>query len=107
MVVTATATEMPKKRPATGPRDRGFVDEMRAVAMRLHTRDQAREGQKESDAPPVAKWEPSVEGYLRFLIDSKLVYDTIEGIVQRAAYPWCKFCTRFLMMFLMLFLFFL
>ncbi|RWW14998.1 hypothetical protein GW17_00021173 [Ensete ventricosum] len=85
VVVYATTTDVHKKRQAApGPRDRGFVDEMRAVAMRLHTRDQAKEGEKEADAPPVAKWEPSVEGYLRFLVDSKLVYDTLETIVQEA-----------------------
>ncbi|RWW42738.1 hypothetical protein BHE74_00051677 [Ensete ventricosum] len=91
VVVYATTTDVHKKRQAApGPRDRGFVDEMRAVAMRLHTRDQAKEGEKEADAPPVAKWEPSVEGYLRFLVDSKLVYDTLETIVQEAVYPYCK-----------------
>jgi heme oxygenase (biliverdin-producing, ferredoxin) len=58
--------------------------------MRLHTKDQAREGEKEPQAPPVAKWEPSVEGYLRFLVDSKLVFQTLEDIVGRAAVPWCE-----------------
>lgn len=90
VVVYATTTDVHKKRQAPVARDRGFVDEMRAVAMRLHTRDQAKEGEKEADAPPVAKWEPSVERYLRFLVDSKLVYDTLETIVQEAAYPCCK-----------------
>ncbi|XP_042449794.1 heme oxygenase 1, chloroplastic-like [Zingiber officinale] len=85
MVVTATTAEMPKKRQAS--RDRSFVDEMRTVAMRLHTKDQAKEGKKESKSPPVAKWEPSIEGYLRFLVDSKIVYDTLETIIQKAAYP--------------------
>ncbi|KAG6503231.1 hypothetical protein ZIOFF_035542 [Zingiber officinale] len=86
MVVTATTAEMPKKRQAS--RDRSFVDEMWTVAMRLHTKDQAKEGEKESKSPPVAKWEPSIEGYLRFLVDSKIVYDTLETIIQKAAYPW-------------------
>ncbi|WOL14093.1 heme oxygenase 1, chloroplastic-like [Canna indica] len=89
MVISATTTEMPKKRQtASGGRGRGFVDEMRTVAMKLHTRDQSKEGEKESEAPPVAKWEPSIEGYLRFLVDSKLVYDTLETIVQKAVCPW-------------------
>ncbi|KAJ3694214.1 hypothetical protein LUZ60_009694 [Juncus effusus] len=82
VVVAATATEMPKKQA------KGFVEEMRAVAMKLHTRDQAREGEKETRDPPVAKWEPTVDGYLRFLVDSKLVYDTLEGIVKKASQPW-------------------
>ncbi|PSS13850.1 Heme oxygenase [Actinidia chinensis var. chinensis] len=66
---------------------KGFVEEMRFVAMKLHTRDQAKEGEKESEGPPVAKWNPTVDGYLRFLVDSKLVYDTLEGIVEKAAFP--------------------
>ncbi|KAG6539152.1 hypothetical protein ZIOFF_004305 [Zingiber officinale] len=56
--------------------------------MKLHTKDQAKEGEKESKSPPVAKWEPSIEGYLYFLVDSKIVYDTLEMIIQKAAYPW-------------------
>ncbi|KAJ8459849.1 hypothetical protein OPV22_032775 [Ensete ventricosum] len=76
---------MPKRQ--TPGRAGGFVDEMRAVAMKLHTRDQAKEGEKEPDSPPVSKWAPSIDGYLRFLVDNKLVYDTLETIVQKAAYP--------------------
>ncbi|KAG6473421.1 hypothetical protein ZIOFF_067337 [Zingiber officinale] len=86
MVVTATTAEMLKKRQAS--RDRSFVDEMTTIAMKLHTKDQAKEGEKESKSPPVAKWEPSIEGYLHFLVDSKIVYDTLEMIIQKAAYPW-------------------
>ncbi|PKU84178.1 Heme oxygenase 1, chloroplastic [Dendrobium catenatum] len=55
-VVKATATEMPSKR-RSGDEVKGFVDEMRAVAMKLHTRDQAKEGEKEPEGKPVAKWE--------------------------------------------------
>ncbi|KAF8658942.1 hypothetical protein HU200_058776 [Digitaria exilis] len=84
MVAAAAATEMA---PAASGEEgsKPFVDEMRAVAMKLHTKDQAREGEKEPQAPPVAKWEPSVEGYLRFLVDSRLVFQTLEDIVERAA----------------------
>ncbi|KAJ3701221.1 hypothetical protein LUZ61_004926 [Rhynchospora tenuis] len=82
VVVAATTTEMPKKQSKGG-----FVDEMRAVAMKLHTRDQAREGEKEPEGPPVVKWEPTINGYLRFLVDSKLVYDTLEAIVEKAPHP--------------------
>ncbi|XP_066378561.1 heme oxygenase 1, chloroplastic-like [Miscanthus floridulus] len=89
--VVAVATE-------TAPAARGdevgtpFMEEMRAAAMRLHSRDQAaRDGKKEAQAPmepPIAKWQPTVEGYLRFLVDSKLVFETLEAIVDRAAIPW-------------------
>ncbi|XP_062178785.1 heme oxygenase 1, chloroplastic-like [Phragmites australis] len=86
LVAAAAATEMA---PAASEEEgKAFVEEMRAVAMRLHTKDQAREGEKEPQAPPVAKWEPSVEGYLRFLVDSRLVFQTLEDIVDRAAVPW-------------------
>lgn len=85
VVVSATTAEKPKKRyPGEA---KGFVEEMRFVAMKLHTRDQAKEGEKEPDTQPVAKWEPSIEGYLRFLVDSKVVYDTLESIVDKAACP--------------------
>ncbi|CAH9083881.1 unnamed protein product [Cuscuta epithymum] len=85
-VVSATmAAEKPNKRyPGE---TKGFVEEMRFVAMKHHTRDQAKEGEKEPEGQPVAKWEPSVEGYLKFLVDSKLVYDTLEKIVGKTPFP--------------------
>ncbi|KAJ4708267.1 Heme oxygenase 1 [Melia azedarach] len=86
--VSATTAEKPRKRyPGEA---KGFVEEMRFVAMKLHTKEQAKEGEKEVKEPeerPVAKWEPTVDGYLRFLVDSKLVYDTLEGIIEKAAFP--------------------
>lgn len=78
----ATAAEEEKK---------GFVDEMRAVAMKLHTREQAREGEKEAQGPEEkspTQWEPTIEGYSKFLVDSKLVYDTLERIVEEAPVPY-------------------
>lgn len=87
-VISATATEKQKKRyPGEG---KGFVEEMRFVAMKLHTKDQAREGEKEPQGQPLKKWEPSIKGYLQFLVDSKFVYDTLESIVQKATHPSCK-----------------
>ncbi|CAN6882022.1 hypothetical protein Bca4012_071961 [Brassica carinata] len=85
VVIAATtapaASEKQKKRyPGES---KGFVEEMRFVAMKLHTKEQAKEGEKETKSPeerPVAKWEPTVDGYLRFLVDSKLVYDTLEEL---------------------------
>ncbi|KAG8075370.1 hypothetical protein GUJ93_ZPchr0006g41615 [Zizania palustris] len=87
-MVAAAATAAEMAPVASGEEGKPFVEEMRAVAMRLHTKDQAKEGEKEPEAPPVARWEPSVEGYLRFLVDSKLVFETLEVIVDRAAVPW-------------------
>ena len=89
---SAEAPEKPKQQRYPGE-NKGFVEEMRFVAMRLHTKDQAKEGEKEkpADVQPVGKWEPTVEGYLKFLVDSKKVYDTMETIVAKASHPSCKF----------------
>ncbi|KAK9073802.1 hypothetical protein SSX86_006396 [Deinandra increscens subsp. villosa] len=82
---TAAAEEKSKKRyPGEG---KGFVEEMRFVAMKLHTKDQAKEGEKEAQEKPLPKWEPTIDGYLKFLVDSKLVYDTLEKIVRKADFP--------------------
>ncbi|CAO2841311.1 unnamed protein product [Amaranthus hypochondriacus] len=71
---------------------KGFVEEMRSVAMKLHTKEQApKEGEKVAKGPEEkspAKWDPTIEGYLKFLVDSKLVYDTLERIVQEAPIPY-------------------
>ncbi|KAF3610117.1 hypothetical protein DY000_02047310 [Brassica cretica] len=70
VVIAATtapaASEKQKKRyPGES---KGFVEEMRFVAMKLHTKEQAKEGEKETKSPeerPVAKWEPTVDGLER------------------------------------------
>ncbi|XP_004514862.1 heme oxygenase 1, chloroplastic-like [Cicer arietinum] len=88
VVISATTAEKAKKRyPGES---KGFVEEMRFVAMRLHTRDQAKEGEKEVkqiEERAVTKWDPTIDGYLKFLVDSKLVYHTLENIVQVSAFP--------------------
>ncbi|KAK8543229.1 hypothetical protein V6N12_015792 [Hibiscus sabdariffa] len=87
-VVSASTAEMPRKRyPGEA---KGFVEEMRFVAMKLHTREQAKEGEKEVKQPEersVRQWEPTIDGYLKFLVDSRLVYDTLESIVDKATFP--------------------
>ncbi|CAN6216397.1 unnamed protein product [Urochloa humidicola] len=66
-----------------------FVEEMRAAAIRLHSRDQTRHGEKEVPLePPVATWVPTVAGFVRFLADNNLVFQTLEAIVGRADVPW-------------------
>ncbi|GMP60119.1 hypothetical protein CsSME_00023124 [Camellia sinensis var. sinensis] len=63
-----TAAEKPKKRyPGEA---KGFVEEMRFVAMKLHTKDQSKEGEKKAEGPPVARWDPTIDGYMRFLVDN-------------------------------------
>jgi heme oxygenase len=56
--------------------------------MKLHTRQQApKEGKAEAppNEKPVSKWSPTMAGYLQFLVDSKLVYATLEEIVAEHA----------------------
>eukprot|EP00171_Calliarthron_tuberculosum_P013651 IDg13651t1 len=70
----AAATE---KRPGS---HKGFVEEMRFVAMRLHTKDQApREGEQEESALPIDAWYPSRGDFLQFLVDSLAVYEFFEN----------------------------
>lgn len=66
---------------------KGFVEEMRIRAMKLHTRSQAKEGEQEEKQQPMAKWEPSEAGYLQFLVDSKHLYQTMEDLMEEAAHP--------------------
>lgn len=48
--------------------------------MKLHSRDQAREGERPAQTP-VAKWEPGRPEYLQFLVDSQTVYSCFEELV--------------------------
>jgi len=82
-----TTAEKGEKKVRYPGENKGFVEEMRFVAMKLHTKDQSKEGEKEADVQPVGKWEPTIAGYLKFLVDSKIVYDTMEAIVAKAAHP--------------------
>jgi heme oxygenase len=86
VAAAATATEMP---PAARG-EKTFSEEMRAAAMRLHTKDQAKEGEKEPEARSAIGREPIVEGYLHYLVDSKLLFQTLENIVDRAVIPCCE-----------------
>jgi len=43
----------PERRPGSL---KGFVNEMRMVAMRLHTKDQAKEGMQEKSTIPINEW---------------------------------------------------
>jgi len=64
-----------------GEKEKGFINEMRRVAMKLHTKDQApKEGGVEAPKPRV--WAPTLKGYLRFLTESQAVYQAMESAVQ-------------------------
>jgi len=62
-------------------KNKGFIAEMRTIAMKLHTKDQApKEGER--PAPKPQAWAPTREGYLRFLAESKAVYDAFDAAVK-------------------------
>jgi heme oxygenase (biliverdin-producing, ferredoxin) len=77
----AASTE---KRPGA---HKGFVEEMRFVAMRLHTKDQApKEGGQEESALPISEWLPTHADFMQFLVDSRAMYQFLEGdLVDSAA----------------------
>ena len=76
--------EFMKKSPGD---ENSFVQtEMRGAAMRLHTKQQApKEGKakaKKVEQMPVQQWQPQRADYLQFLVDSQLVYTTLEEVVS-------------------------
>ena len=68
----------------TSSKKYSFVNEdLRTYAMKFHTKDQApREGQMKAETP-FTKWEPTRLNYVQFLVDSLLVYETLEGLAQQ------------------------
>lgn len=74
----AGAGRNPKKR---------FAEEMKMAAMKLH---KPAEKEAASAGFAIAKWEPSLEGYLKFLVNSKLIYEALERIVDTAVFPECE-----------------
>lgn len=67
--------------------ENSFVQtEMRGAAMALHTKQQApREGKAEAkkvEQSPVQSWQPGRADYLQFLVDSRLVYGTLEELCE-------------------------
>ena len=60
-----------------------ILEELRDVAMKLHTREQSpREGKAEAPSKPDKPYVPTHGDYLQFLVDSKAVYDVLEDIVN-------------------------
>lgn len=62
----------------------GIAQEMRFVAMRL------RNSQSSTDDDGGDLWQPSLDGFLKYLVDSKLVFDTVERIVDESADVSCE-----------------
>lgn len=67
----------------TKKKEYSFVNEdLRTYAMRFHTKDQApKEGQQKAETP-FTSWEPTRQNYVQFLVDSLLVYETLESLAQ-------------------------
>ncbi|KAM4129544.1 hypothetical protein ACJW30_01G031800 [Castanea mollissima] len=79
----------------------GITEEMRFVAMRLrnvkgkkYTKDSLGEDEEEDDnlasdndgVDGGVTWQPSMEGFLNYLVDSKLVFNTVERIVDESSH---------------------
>lgn len=72
-----SSTTSTERRPGS---HKGFVEEMRFVAMKLHTKDQApREGEQEESSLPIDGWYPSKSDFMQFLVDSLHVYTYFEA----------------------------
>eukprot|EP00640_Fibrocapsa_japonica_P004214 CAMPEP_0113936756 /NCGR_PEP_ID=MMETSP1339-20121228/3568_1 /TAXON_ID=94617 /ORGANISM="Fibrocapsa japonica" /LENGTH=236 /DNA_ID=CAMNT_0000939307 /DNA_START=248 /DNA_END=958 /DNA_ORIENTATION=+ /assembly_acc=CAM_ASM_000762 len=63
------------------PKPSFVKDELRSYAMKLHTRDQAKEGEQKAQTP-FTKWKPTRQQYLQFLAESKVVYECFEDLVN-------------------------
>ncbi|XP_077213842.1 heme oxygenase 2 [Tasmannia lanceolata] len=63
--------------------NKGIVEEMRFVAMKLRTQDKE-DNPRPSDDADDDTWEPTIEGFLKFLVDSKLVFETLDRIVDES-----------------------
>ncbi|KAL7547384.1 hypothetical protein ACHAWF_010698 [Thalassiosira exigua] len=75
------STEQPPAMPAV--EFPPILEELRDVAMRLHTKQQApREGQAPAPAKPAEPYVPTRTDYLRFLVDSNAVYEALEEVVN-------------------------
>uniref|UniRef100_A0A1D1XK36 Putative inactive heme oxygenase 2, chloroplastic n=1 Tax=Anthurium amnicola TaxID=1678845 RepID=A0A1D1XK36_9ARAE len=66
---------------------KGIVEEMRFVAMRL--RNDGAKGGKEREVDGGVRedkdtWQPSMGGFLKYLVDSKLIFDTLERTVDKS-----------------------
>lgn len=68
---------------------KGITEEMRFVAMRLRSSLNVADGSDSSHLNEIDKsenemWIPTIEGFLKYLVDSKVVFDTLEGIIDRS-----------------------
>ncbi|KAL9270514.1 putative inactive heme oxygenase 2, chloroplastic [Drosera capensis] len=80
---TKTKKKVRYRKPYPGE-TKGITEELRFVAMRLrHERDKVKqkEGGEEGEGE---EWEPTAKGLLKYLVDSKVVFETVEGVVEES-----------------------
>ena len=63
---------------------RGLAEEMRFVAMRLRNDEKVREIEEKET------WKPSTQGFLKYLVDTNLVFETLENTVDQSEDVACK-----------------
>lgn len=74
---------------------KGIVEEMRFVAMKLRNDNSSRRsggGGSDSDGGGESDtWRPSMEGFVKYLVDSKLVFESLERIVDESTDVACEY----------------
>ena len=83
---------------------KGIVEEMRFVGMKLRNNNNKKGGQggaemsEDEEAVPSssgnddddATWQPTTEGFVKYLVDSKLVFETLDRIIDESNHVACK-----------------
>lgn len=69
---------------------------LRNIKGKKYTDDQQQEPNSPSDNVDnydndgVMTWQPNMEGFLKYLVDNKLVFDTVERIVDESSHVACE-----------------
>ncbi|GFP94537.1 probable inactive heme oxygenase 2 chloroplastic [Phtheirospermum japonicum] len=58
---------------------------MRFVAMKLRNSEKEDNKEEKNDGGDEDTWQPSMEGFLKYLVDSELVFRTVERIVDESS----------------------
>ncbi|KAJ0750755.1 putative Heme oxygenase (biliverdin-producing) [Helianthus annuus] len=75
----------------------GITEEMRFVAMKLREKklkletDKLDERESDDSDHDDRTWEPELDGFLRYLVDSEFVFRTVERMVDESQDVSCKF----------------
>ncbi|KAJ4790800.1 Heme oxygenase 2 [Rhynchospora pubera] len=87
-VPTPSTDEVPQKRWRQRKfypgEDEGICEEMRFVAMRLRDESAESAESEATEKDDENTWQPSMEGFLKYLVDSKLVFETVERIIDES-----------------------